>query len=150
MIIFWKRRSSVTKRHSTSACAVNCRNIRIWGSANPHAYVEHQRDSPKVNVFSAVSSQKVYGPFFFVEETVTGMTYLNMLHLWLMSQLQNILMFLFRQERIPAHFHYEVRQYVNSVLPGRWIYTYIYIYIYIYIQDVTGGTDQTSGECSLC
>ena len=27
---------------------------------------------------------------------------------------------------------------------------YIYIYIYIYIQGVTGGTDQTSGGCSLC
>ena len=26
---------------------------------------------------------------------------------------------------------------------------FIYIYIYIYIQGVTGGTDQTSGECSL-
>ena len=26
---------------------------------------------------------------------------------------------------------------------------YIYIYTYIYIQGVTGGTDQTSGECSL-
>ena len=25
-----------------------------------------------------------------------------------------------------------------------------YIYIYIYIQGVTGGTDQTSGGCSLC
>jgi len=27
---------------------------------------------------------------------------------------------------------------------------YIYIYIYIYIRGVTGGTDQTSGGCSLC
>jgi len=27
---------------------------------------------------------------------------------------------------------------------------YIYIYIHIYIQGVTGGTDQTSGGCSLC
>jgi hypothetical protein len=26
--------------------AVN-RNMRIWGSEKPHAYVEHQRDSPK-------------------------------------------------------------------------------------------------------
>ena len=25
----------------------------------------------------------------------------------------------------------------------------VYIYIYIYIQGVTGGTDQSSGECSL-
>jgi hypothetical protein len=39
--------------------AVNRRNVRIWGSENPHAYVEHQLDSPKVNVFCAISSQKV-------------------------------------------------------------------------------------------
>ena len=25
--------------------AVNRRHVRIWGSENPHAYVEHQRDS---------------------------------------------------------------------------------------------------------
>jgi hypothetical protein len=57
--------------------AVNCRNVRIWGSENPHAFVEHQRDSPKVNVFCAICSQKVYSPHFFAEETVTGMTYLD-------------------------------------------------------------------------
>ena len=28
-------------------------------------------------------------------------------------------------------------------------HTHLHIYIYIYIQGVTGGTDQTSGECSL-
>jgi hypothetical protein len=27
--------------------AVNRRNVRIWGSENPHAYVEYQRDSRK-------------------------------------------------------------------------------------------------------
>jgi len=27
---------------------------------------------------------------------------------------------------------------------------WLHSYIYIYIQGVTGGTDQTSGECSLC
>jgi hypothetical protein len=31
--------------------AVNRRNVRIWGSENPCAYVEHQRDSPKFNVY---------------------------------------------------------------------------------------------------
>jgi len=61
--------------------AVNRRHVRIWGSENPHAYVEHLRDSPKVNVFCAISIQKVYGPFFFAEETVIGMTYLDMLQL---------------------------------------------------------------------
>ena len=69
--------------------AVNRHNVRIWGSENQHAYVEHQRDSPKVSAFCAISSQKVYGPFFFAEETVTGMAYLDMLQLWPMPQLQN-------------------------------------------------------------
>ena len=33
-----------------------------------------------------------------------------------------------------------------------YIHTYIHtcMHAYIYIQGVTGGTDQTSGECSLC
>jgi len=79
--------------------AVNRRSVRIWGSENPHAYVEHQRDSPKVNVFCAISSQKVYGPFFFAEETFPGMTCLDMLQLWLMPQLQNIPTFIFQQRR---------------------------------------------------
>jgi len=78
--------------------AVNRRNVRIRGSENPHAYVDHQRDSPKVNVFCATSSQKVYGPFCFAEETVTGMTYPDMLQLWLMPQLQNIPTFIYQQD----------------------------------------------------
>jgi hypothetical protein len=77
--------------------------------------VEHQRDSPTVNVFCAISSQKVHGPFFFAEETVTGMTYLDMLQLWLIPQLQNIPTFIFKQDGSPTHFHYEVRQYLNTV-----------------------------------
>jgi hypothetical protein len=32
--------------------------------------------------------QKRYGPFFFMETTVTGMNYLNLLQLWLNPQLQ--------------------------------------------------------------
>jgi hypothetical protein len=27
------------------------RNVRIWGTEQPHAQIEHQRDSPKINVF---------------------------------------------------------------------------------------------------
>jgi hypothetical protein len=57
---------------------VNRHSVRIWGMENPHASVQHERDSPKVNVFCAISSRKVYGPFFFLEETVTGILYLDM------------------------------------------------------------------------
>jgi hypothetical protein len=88
--------------------AVNHCNVRIWGSENPHAYVEHQHDSLEVNVFCAISSQNVYGSFLFAEETVIGMTYLV------------IPTFIFQQERSPAHFHCEVHQYLNTVLPGCW------------------------------
>jgi hypothetical protein len=29
--------------------------------------------------------------------------------------------FVFRRDGSPAHFHCEVRQYLNTVLPGRWM-----------------------------
>ncbi|KAJ8871599.1 hypothetical protein PR048_027926 [Dryococelus australis] len=45
---------------------------------NGHATLEHVRDSLKVNVFCAISNKTVYGPFFFVERTVSGRTYLDM------------------------------------------------------------------------
>jgi len=66
---------------------VNRHNVRIWGTENPHATMEYVRDSPKVNLFCAVSSCKVYGPFFFTEPTVIGINYLDMLQLWLILQL---------------------------------------------------------------
>jgi len=46
---------------------VNVHNFRIWGTEQPHAQIEHRRDSPKVNVSCAVSRKKVQGPFFFNE-----------------------------------------------------------------------------------
>jgi hypothetical protein len=47
-------------------------NCRTWGSQNPRVSLEHVRDSPKVNVFCAFSRKRVYGPFFFMETTITG------------------------------------------------------------------------------
>ena len=66
---------------------VNRYNVRIWGSENQHATLEVERDSPKLNVFCAVSKQTVYGPFIFEGQTVTGRRYLEMLTNWLIPQL---------------------------------------------------------------
>ena len=44
---------------------VSRHNVHIWGLENPHEIVQHEHDSPKINVFSAVSVRKIYGPFFF-------------------------------------------------------------------------------------
>ena len=66
---------------------VNRHNVCIWGTENPCIVVQNVLDSPKVNVFCAISNEKVYGPFFFEEHTVNGMLYLHVLENWLMPQL---------------------------------------------------------------
>ena len=66
---------------------VNRYNVSIWGSENPHATLKVERDSPKLNVFCAVSKQIVYGPFIFDGQTVNGRSYLEMLTNWLIPQL---------------------------------------------------------------
>ena len=38
---------------------VSHHNVSIWGHENPHAIVQHERDSPKINVFCAVSVRKI-------------------------------------------------------------------------------------------
>jgi hypothetical protein len=83
--------------------------VRIWGSENPHESFEHERDNPKVNIFAAMSLEKLHGPFFFIESTVTGVIYPDMLREWLMPQLQNIPHLIYQQGGAPPHFHNEVR-----------------------------------------
>jgi hypothetical protein len=66
--------------------------------------------------------QKVYGLFIFIENTVTGMSYLDMLINWLMPQLhEDSHDFIFQQDGVPAHFHLHVRHYLNANLPQQWI-----------------------------
>jgi len=42
---------------------VNKQNVHMWGTEKPHRIVENERDSPKTNVFCAISTSKVYGPY---------------------------------------------------------------------------------------
>jgi hypothetical protein len=67
---------------------VNRHNVRFWVTENPHIILEHERDSLKVNVFCDISKDKFYGPLFFVENTVTGNSYLDMLTSWLLPQFE--------------------------------------------------------------
>lgn len=101
---------------------VNRHNCRVWGTQNPLQFIEYERDSPKVNVFCAISSRKLYGPFFFTEKTVTGCTYLDMIEQWLFPQLQeDSNNFLFQQDGAPPHYHTDVRAFLNDKLPQRWL-----------------------------
>ena len=101
---------------------VNHHNARIWGTEPPHETLEHIRDSPKVNVFCAVSQDKVYGPFFFEGKTVTGKSYLEMLQTWLFPLLNaDSDEYIFQQDGAPPHWHLQVRAFLNENLPDRWI-----------------------------
>lgn len=103
---------------------VNKHNCRIWGDENPREFVEFERDSPKVNVWCAVSSTKVYGPFFFMENTVFGANYTDMLELFFYPQLEEegiINDIYFQQDGAPAHYSNIARNSLDRVFPNRWI-----------------------------
>ncbi|GBN63354.1 hypothetical protein AVEN_236727-1 [Araneus ventricosus] len=95
------------------------RNVRIQESENPHVIYEHEKDSPKVNVFCAVSSSNVFGPFFFAEKIITGFVYLDILQIYLMPILKDRMPegFIFQQDGAPSHFHNEVTSYLNAEVP---------------------------------
>ena len=102
---------------------MNRHNVRTWGTETPHVIIEHGRDSPKVNVFCAVSHTRVFGPFFFCGEHryrdhvsghADGVTFpaaigrIRRLH------------FAARRDSA-AHFHREVRKFLSEHLPQCWM-----------------------------
>jgi hypothetical protein len=57
-----------------------------------------------------------------VENTVMGDSYLDMLTLWLLPQLEEDSNdFTFQQDGAPSHFHMAVWNHLNAHLPRRWI-----------------------------
>ncbi|PNF18244.1 hypothetical protein B7P43_G16457, partial [Cryptotermes secundus] len=98
-------------------------NCRIWSSENPRVFPEHVRDSAKVSVFCALSKERVYGPFF-METTIAGIVYVDILQEFLIPQLdeddqegRNHI----QQDGAPPHYLGEVREYLNARFPRRWI-----------------------------
>ncbi|PNF27743.1 hypothetical protein B7P43_G12779 [Cryptotermes secundus] len=98
---------------------VNRHNVRIWGY---RVTFEHVRDSPKVNVFCAISLTKVCGHFFFDENTVTGVTSLRMLQNSLVPQMnEDSGDYISQQDGPPPHLHLNVRSFLNESPAQRWI-----------------------------
>ena len=100
----------------------NKQNILIWGTEKAHRIVENERDSPKTNVVCAISTSKVYGPYFFPDITVNGETFRNMLTTWLMPQLEHDSAdFVYQLDGAPCHYHRNVMNFLNETLPLRCI-----------------------------
>jgi hypothetical protein len=47
---------------------VNRHICQIWGSENPHEVMEHECDTPKLNVWCALTSDSVLGLYFFLRK----------------------------------------------------------------------------------
>jgi hypothetical protein len=61
---------------------------------------------------------KVYGPLFFAEQTVTGISYQGMLENYLLPQLEQDMDrdFIFQQDGAPPHFHCEFTSCLNRTV----------------------------------
>jgi hypothetical protein len=95
----------------------NRHNVRIWDTENPHAILEHERDSSKRNVFCAISHRKIYGPFFFAE--VTSLTCWN--SGYSRSWKKTVLTSYFNMMVPPSpHYHNDVLGHLNDRLPQGW------------------------------
>ena len=73
--------------------------------------------------FCAMSTRRVYGPFFSREDTATGTSYLEILQTWLFPRLQEDepKEFIMQQDGAPPHVRLDVRRWLKDVLPHRWI-----------------------------
>ena len=83
--------------------------------------LEHQHNSPKCNLFCAISAERVNGTFFINEITITRIAHLDILKLWLIPQLPENQNYIFQQDRWPVHFHNEVCVDLNNLLLRKWI-----------------------------
>ena len=94
-------------------------NLRIWGTEKPtDKLLQHVRNSPKLNVICAMSVKKIYGPFFFENDTVKAEEYLSILRNAIDEDEDN---FVFQQDGAPPHWALDVRAYLNHELANRWV-----------------------------
>jgi hypothetical protein len=105
---------------------VNQHNCRIWGSGQPNEIHEYVRGSAKVNVWCGPLCDRVAGPFFFMESTITGHIYLDLLQLYVFPQIEDVEsetgnQVIFMQDRAPPHFSLPVHGALNEKFPNAWI-----------------------------
>ena len=97
-------------------------NCRIWGTQQPNEIHEYVRGSPKVNVWCGLLYDRVIGPFFFSESTITGVVYLNLLEQHVFPQIETfeqetVSRVIFMQDGASPHFSCFVTDVLNERFP---------------------------------
>jgi hypothetical protein len=98
---------------------VNTHNCRIWGSENPRVFLEHVRDSPKVNVFCALSKERCMIPSSSWRRSLPVSCIWTCSNKFLIPQLDEDFQegrIHFQQDGAPPHY-----EYLSTRFPGRWI-----------------------------
>jgi hypothetical protein len=52
-------------------------NCVIWGSEPPREHIEHERNSPEVNMWYALTHKAIVGLFFFGDAIITSNSFLG-------------------------------------------------------------------------
>lgn len=102
---------------------VHKQNCRIWATEKPTEVYEYEDNTDKVNVWCAMSSDCIIGPYFF-DQNVNANNYTNMLqsYFWPAIQKKRIASkIMFQQDGAPPHYSLMARNWLNQHLPGRWI-----------------------------
>ena len=101
---------------------LNKHNARIWGSEQPLEIRELERDSPQVIVWCGLKCNRVIGPFFFDEKTITADVYLDLLTEYVVPQLiHSQSTIIFQQDFAPPHWGLRVCQFLNKTFSNWWI-----------------------------
>jgi len=102
---------------------VHTQNCRIWSSEKPTIVNEYEDNTEKVNVWCAMSSDCIIGPYFF-DQNVNSNNYMEMLegYFWPIIKRKRLASKIyFQQDGAPAHYSLIVRDWLNNKLPNRWI-----------------------------
>ncbi|CAF3800897.1 unnamed protein product [Rotaria socialis] len=87
---------------------VSKHNIRYWSETSPHVTIEIVMNSPKLNVWCAMSKNKLLG-------------HISLKMILLMGKLHKLRSAIFQQDGAPPHFSIDARRYLDDHFPGRWI-----------------------------
>lgn len=119
--ILWTDESTFTR-----VGLYNQHNEHYWALINPHCIREcsHQvRFS--VNVWAGIINDRIIGPHF-IEGSLTGITYLEMLREVIPTLLDDVPVayhgsMYYQHDGCPAHYQVDVRNHLNSEFGDRWI-----------------------------
>lgn len=98
---------------------VNRHNCTYWAKQNPHVRFEVATDPRGVMVWCGITSSRLIGPYFF-DGPVNGAAYLQMLEEYVWPQMTRRGLH-FQHDGASAHYALQVRNWLNTKLPGRWI-----------------------------